>query len=79
MLRAAMQSPIVIDTVFEHIANGYELRATCHKCGRTVIVDLHRLVREGKGSRSVTKMRPRCSKCGIRGNWLRHPPSRHSA
>lgn len=78
MLRPAMQKPIVIDTVFEHIRDGYEVRATCHQCNRTVTMDLHRLVREGKGNRSITRMRPWCARCHVHGQWLRFPPSRHS-
>lgn len=65
---------ITISTFRELLQHQYELACWCPGCRRWATCDLGTLVREGLGDRAIQACRPRCRKCGERGQWQVRPP-----
>lgn len=66
---------IRIDTFRELLEHQYELTCWCPGCRRWAATDLAMLVREGLGDRPIQACKPRCRKCGSRGQWQVRPPA----
>lgn len=69
-----MPQPIHLDTFADFIRHKHGLAAFCTECRRWASCDLAMLVRNGLGNRRITECRPRCRKCGQRGDWQVRPP-----
>jgi hypothetical protein len=66
---------ITVETLLEHYTQGYELSAWCPRCDCTRSVDLAKLIRNGKGQKSVRELRIRHG-CGATMKLQRSPPTR---
>ena len=66
---------ITVDTLLEHFTQGYDLSAWCPRCDCTRSVDLEKLIRNGKGSKTMRELRIR-HKCGATMKLQRSPPTR---
>ena len=56
--------------LYEH---DYELHAFCHRCDRWRVLDLERMVREGRGAVRLP-LKVRCQRCGELGRLQVRPP-----
>jgi hypothetical protein len=70
----AMQ-PTRIDTFADFLKHNYELACFCPGCRRWASCDFVALVAAGMGDRQVRKSRPKCRKCGSRGEWQVRAPA----
>jgi len=66
---------ISVETLLEHFKNGYEVSAWRPRCDCTREVDLAKLIRKGKGEKSVRELRIR-HRCGATMKLQRSPPTR---
>lgn len=69
---------IVIDTIADHVREGYRVRAWCGRCARTTDVDIGALMSRGLGPVPFTRIAQafRCSQCGEPGQIIRTPADR---
>jgi hypothetical protein len=58
-----------LSTYADSVRLHYGLAADCPKCGRSVRLNLAKLVFAGKGDRHVHRTRPRCTSCGAVGTY----------
>ena len=54
---------------FQHSIGVY-----CPSCRRWAVLDLEAMVRGGHGEMPVTRLRPRCRRCGMEGEKQVRPP-----
>ena len=66
---------ITLDTLRALHEHDHELAAYCPNCRRWAVLDLERLIAEGRGDYSAIGRKPRCSKCGGPGNGSCDRPS----
>jgi len=52
----------------------HKLAAYCPTCDRWAVLDLERLIAEGRGDFCFVGRRPRCRYCGNAGEWQLRPP-----
>lgn len=64
---------IRIDTFRALLVHQYDLACWCPGCRRWATCDLAMLVRNGMGDRAIQVCKPRCRKCGSRGQWQVRP------
>ena len=66
---------IRVDTVLDHVTQGYVLTAWCPRCYCHRDVNLVKLIRMGKAHKPVSQLRIR-HKCGATMQLQRTPPPR---
>ena len=59
---------ITLDTLRALHEHDHELAAYCPNCRRWAVLDLERLIAEGRGDYSAIGRKPRCSNCCGPGN-----------
>ena len=64
---------IQIKTLRDIHENGLILETHCIACLRFVAVDLEEAILQGKGDRSYIGTKPKCRKCGQKGEWQIRP------
>ena len=68
---------IRLDTLRALHERDHKLAAYCPRCARWAVLDLERLIGEGRGDYRFVGRKPRCSDCGTHGEWqLRAPAMR---
>jgi len=75
LLGGAAMTPICLVTFQDCIDQGYAIRAFCHPCQRSAVIDLQELVRAGFGGRSYIGRKWRCTRCGAAGHIIVWPPA----
>ena len=65
--------PKVIDTVRQHVDDGYTLTAHCYGCQRQVPVDLQALLPKHADT-PTRRLTVRCKVCGKVGQKIMHTP-----
>jgi hypothetical protein len=65
---------IAINTARSMLDRGYVLAAYCSHCERWAVLDLARLIADGRGDEPLIGRHARCSVCGERGMWQLRPP-----
>ena len=65
---------VTLDTFRALHEHDHELAAYCPKCRRWAVLDLERLIAEGRGNYCAIGRKPRCKVCGGRGQWQLRPP-----
>jgi len=65
---------IRLDTLRALHERDHKLAAYCPRCSRWAVLNLERLIGEGRGDYQFVGRKPRCSDCGERGVWQLRPP-----
>jgi hypothetical protein len=66
---------IRLDTFRALHERDHALAAYCSLCQRWAVLDLARLIAEGRGNYVFVGRKPRCRYCGNRGEWQLRPPT----
>jgi hypothetical protein len=66
---------ISLDTFRALHDHDHKLAAYCAICERWAVLDLERLIAEGRGDYRFIGRKPRCSYCRGLGTWQLRPPS----
>ena len=65
---------VTLDTLRALHEHDHQLAAYCATCERWAVLDLGRLIAEGRGEYVFVGRRPRCSYCRGVGTWQLRPP-----
>jgi hypothetical protein len=65
---------IRLDTFRALHEHEHKLAAYCATCERWAVLDLERLIAEGRGEYRFVGRKPRCSYCRGAGTWQLRPP-----
>ena len=66
---------IRLDTLRALHEHDHQLAAYCPTCERWAVLDLGRLIAEGRGEYCFVGCQPRCSYCRSPGAWQLRPPA----
>ena len=65
---------VTLDTFRALHEHDHKLAAYCATCERWAVLDLERLIAEGRGEYCLVGREPRCSYCRGLGIWQLRPP-----
>ena len=65
---------IRLDTLRALHERDHKLAAYCSTCQRWAVLDLERLIADGRGEYCFVGRKPRCRDCGTAGEWQLRPP-----
>ena len=65
---------VTLDALRKLHEHDHQLAAYCPKCRRWAVLDLARLIAEGRGKYCFVGRKPRCSYCRGSGIWQLRPP-----
>ena len=66
---------VVLDTFRALHEHDHQLAAYCATCERWAVLNLERLIAEGRGKYCFIGRKPRCSYCRGTGVWQLRPPT----
>jgi len=66
---------VTLDTFRALQEHEHKLAAYCPTCERWAVLDLERLIAEGRGDYRFVGRKPRCAYCHGRGTWQLRPPA----
>jgi hypothetical protein len=66
---------VTLDTFRALHEHEHNLAAYCPTCERWAVLDLERLIAEGRGGYCFVGRKPRCSYCCGLGSWHVRPPT----
>ena len=66
---------VILDTFRALHEHQHQLAAYCATCERWAVLDLERLIAEGRGDYCFVGRKPRCSYCRGQGMWQLRPPA----
>jgi hypothetical protein len=65
---------VTLDTFRALHEHDHKLAAYCAACQRWAVLDLERLIAQGRGDFCFVGRKPRCRYCGLPGIWQLRPP-----
>jgi hypothetical protein len=65
---------IRLDTLRAVHERNHKLAAYCSRCQRWAVLDLAKLIEQGRGGYAFVGRKPCCRDCGERGEWQLRPP-----
>jgi hypothetical protein len=65
---------VTLDTLRALHEHDHQLAAYCATCERWAVLDLERLIADGRGEFRFVGRKPRCRDCGTPGEWQLRPP-----
>jgi hypothetical protein len=65
---------VVLDTLRALHDHDHKLAAYCSTCERWAVLDLERLIADGRGDYVFVGRKPRCIYCRGMGTWQLRPP-----
>jgi len=65
---------VTLDTLRALHEHDHKLAAYCPTCERWAVLDLERLIAQGRGEYHFVGQKPRCSYCRGPGIWQLRPP-----
>ena len=66
---------VTLDTFRALYEHEQQLAAYCATCERWAVLDLERLIAEGRGDYQFVERKPRCGYCRSPGTWQVRPPA----